>query len=89
MHGMGLMWGALVNKDHEYIQSTGSIKSLMDCFKESCQGANVLPYFVPAGGFMVTPLFDVDSAVIVDIGTRLSRALDNTLQSIANSHVNY
>jgi hypothetical protein len=44
----------------------------------------VLPYFVTAGGFMVmvTPLFDVEPAVVREIGARLTAALLSTMAEL-------
>lgn len=78
VQGQGLMWGALINRSHPLCVS---VSKVLHAFKKACSGHNVLPYFVPVGGFMVTPLFDVESSVIWEIGHRLSRA---TVQLMAD-----
>ena len=79
VQGIGLMWGALVNQNHPAVKGSDSTKQIMAIFKEQCTSVRVLPYFVPVGGFMITPLFDIDNISLHEIGTRLNRALQGTL----------
>ena len=52
-HGHGLMWGGqIVSRDADTIART------MSSLRASCASYGVLPYFVPSGGFMVTPPLD-------------------------------
>lgn len=86
VQGLGLMWGALVVASHPLFSQRAatepllSVQKVMDFFKEQCAICLVLPYFVPAGGFMITPLLDIDELVIATIDHRLCAALDCTLQ---------
>lgn len=71
-HGLGLMWGALVNRAHPL---ASDLPKLMTALKKACVEHEVLPYYVPAGGFMVTPLFDTDESVLRELGARLRAAV--------------
>jgi hypothetical protein len=51
--------------------------------KKACAEERVLPYFVPAGGFMVTPLYDSTEEQLTEIlGGRLRRAVENTCRDL-------
>lgn len=85
IHGLGLMWGALLNHN-EYNSRSGMppVKEFLKLFTENCNRQGVLPYFVPVGGFMVTPLFDVDISVIEQIGEKLVAAFQLTMEQIGS-----
>ena len=77
-HGQGLMWGGLFtyegkNQDEDFRQES------IAAFKRHCDDVGVLPYFVPAGGFMCTPVVDVDVGTIYEIGEKLEEALKRTM----------
>ena len=77
-HGQGLMWGVLFahNDPSVRAQATGALK-------KACAVEGVLPYFVPAGGCMVTPLYDCTRSELQDaIGVRLRRAVVSTCTSM-------
>jgi acetylornithine/succinyldiaminopimelate/putrescine aminotransferase len=92
VQGIGLMWGALVNTNYALFRravdprlpsdTMPAIQQAMTIFKEKCADHNILPYFVPVGGFMVTPLYDIDVSVINTIGDRLCAAVDSTLREL-------
>lgn len=65
-HGQGLMWGGLFVIDDADIR-----KNAMTLFKESCDAHGVLPYFVPVGGFMITPPLDVPGHELAEALRRL------------------
>lgn len=78
-HGQGLMWGCLFSKegqngDEEFRQKT------FECFQKHCNDVGVIPYFVPAGGFMVTPVVDIDVGTIYEIGEKLALAVERTME---------
>jgi len=52
-HGQGLMWGAVFSGSEEE-----RAKSCHE-FRRHCFSAGVWPYFVPIGGFQITPVLDV------------------------------
>jgi adenosylmethionine-8-amino-7-oxononanoate aminotransferase len=77
-HGQGLMWGCLFsktgqNEDEDYRDES------FECFKKHCADVGVIPYFVPAKGFMITPVVDIDVGTIYEIGEKLAEALDRTM----------
>jgi adenosylmethionine-8-amino-7-oxononanoate aminotransferase len=80
-HGQGLMWGCLwstagQNMDSEYRATSFNI------FKKHCDAVGVLPYYVPNGGFMVTPLLDVDVSILREMTGKFEEALVLTMQEI-------
>ena len=55
-----------------HIRSNPAARSLANLkFKKKCAAARVLPYYVPVGGFMLTPRYDDDvdelKAAVVDL----------------------
>jgi acetylornithine/succinyldiaminopimelate/putrescine aminotransferase len=84
VQGQGLMWGALLDRTHPLLGEggEGAAGRVMSSLRRACARTGVLPYFVPAGGFMVTPLFDVEPAVVREIGARLTAALLSTMAEL-------
>jgi adenosylmethionine-8-amino-7-oxononanoate aminotransferase len=88
MQGQGLMWGAYFtsfgqNNDPEFRRKT------IDVFKKHCNDLRILPYHVPCGGFMVTPVVDIDVGTAYEIGVRLEDAIKRTLVERAWEVVNF
>jgi len=54
-HGQGALWGGMF----AHVDPAARTKANLD-FKARCAEAKVLPYFVPIGGFMLTPRYDDD-----------------------------
>ena len=54
-HGQGAKWGGIFAHQDAAARSAANL-----VFKKRCAEKNVLPYFVPVGGFMLTPRYDVD-----------------------------
>ncbi|GMH59318.1 hypothetical protein TrST_g14309 [Triparma strigata] len=79
VNGQGLMWGMMLNKD-TCAKGNLDVSEVMESLKEECNKQDVLPYFVPVGGIMVTPLFDVDKGVLKDIGTKLALAIESVVK---------
>jgi len=52
-HGQGCLWGGLFAHNDPAERTKANLD-----FKERCEEARVLPYFVPVGGFMLTPRYD-------------------------------
>lgn len=80
-HGQGLMWGGLFtrtgqNKDDKFR------RRVISAFKQSCEEEGVIPYFVPVGGFMVSPVIDIDVGTIYEIGERLEKAIRKTMKIV-------
>jgi len=54
-HGQGCLWGGLFAHSDPKARTVANLD-----FKKRCGAAGVLPYFVPVGGFMLTPRYDDD-----------------------------
>ena len=54
-HGQGALWGGLFAHSDKEARTVANLD-----FKARCVEAKVLPYFVPVGGFMLTPRYDDD-----------------------------
>ena len=80
-HGQGLMWGGLFTNEGE-MSDSGYRARAFECFRKHCEEAGVLPYIVPAGGFMVTPMVDVDVGTIYEIGSRLEKVILGTMDEM-------
>lgn len=80
-HGQGLMWGALFSREGTLCRD-GYRKMAAKCLRTCCEEAGVLPYIVPAGGFMVTPVMDIDVETIQEIGKRLEQVVLETMRQI-------
>ena len=76
--GQGLMWGARLLLLDPGPGSEGRRARLMGGLRRACAACGVLPYFVP-GGFMVTPLLDVQAGAVREMGARLRAALSTAL----------
>lgn len=80
-HGQGLMWGALFSKEGKLCQ--GEYRNIAaTLLKKHCGEVGVLPYIVPAGGFMVTPVMDIDVGTVYEIGKRLEQVVIRTMRDI-------
>ena len=80
-HGQGLMWGGLFTKDGSNADPVFRNRVVV-AFKKHCATAGVLPYFVPVGGFMVSPVVDIDVGTIYEIGERLEEAIVATMDEV-------
>lgn len=79
--GQGLMWGGLVTRKGQ--NSDPAFRSkVVNTFKESCEKYGILPYFVPVGGFMVSPVIDIDVGTIYQIGELLEKAITMTKMAV-------
>ena len=58
-HGMGALWGGLFAHADPAARTAANLD-----FKKRCAEARVLPYFVPVGGFMLTPRYDDDPEIL-------------------------
>jgi len=54
-HGQGALWGGMFTNADPAARTEANLK-----FKKRCVDQRVLPYFVPVGGFMITPRYDDD-----------------------------
>jgi adenosylmethionine-8-amino-7-oxononanoate aminotransferase len=81
-HGQGLMWGGIIAttglcSDAEYRTK------VVQAFKKDCYAALIVPYHVPIGGFMITPVIDIDVGAVSDLGARLEQAVLQTMEDVA------
>lgn len=80
-HGQGLMWGGVVT--HEGQCSDQAFRShVVKVFKDHCDSVGVVPYHVPVGGFMISPVIDIDVGTIYEIGERLEEAVKLTIADV-------
>mmetsp|Transcript_469 Transcript_469/g.1075 ORF Transcript_469/g.1075 Transcript_469/m.1075 type:complete len:520 (+) Transcript_469:867-2426(+) len=80
-HGQGLMWGGLFTQEGKMKDPAYKSRAIK-CFRKHCEQVGVLPYIVPAGGFMVTPVVDIDVGTVYEIGERMEKVLDLTMQEM-------
>jgi adenosylmethionine-8-amino-7-oxononanoate aminotransferase len=80
-HGQGLMWGAIFSRTGRN-ESAEYRANVVKAFKKHCDELNILPYYVPVGGFMVSPVIDIDVGTIYEIGERLEQAVTRTMQEV-------
>ncbi len=79
--GQGLMWGALVSRKGIHKDNTVRAKTIA-CLKKNLELEGVVPYFVPVGGFMVSPVIDIDVGTLYTIAERLEKALLATVDEV-------
>jgi len=81
-HGQGLMWGGVITyegqcRDEDYRNN------VVQSFKKHCEDMCIIPYFVPVGGFMVSPVIDIDVGTIYEIGERLEAVIKRVVEEVA------
>ena len=86
-HGQGLMWGCLFTVDAARCAGGAAARpeikaGAMAAFKRQCKQHRVWPYFVPVGGFMVTPVMDVSEADWREAMRRLVRCVEATVEEM-------
>ena len=79
--GQGLMWGALVSRQGMHSDETARNETV-NCLKKNLEELDVLPYFVPVGGFMVSPVVDIDVGTLYKIAERMEKALIQTVKEV-------
>ena len=80
-HGQGLMWGGVFTHDGQ-CDDTAYRARVIKVFKKHCDQVGILPYHVPNGGFMVSPVVDIDVGTIYTMGERLEEALRRTIAQV-------
>jgi adenosylmethionine-8-amino-7-oxononanoate aminotransferase len=80
-HGKGLLWGGVFSREGQN-QDESFRQRAIAVFKKYCEQVGVLPYHVPIGGFMVTPVIDIDVGSIYEIGERLEEAVRKTMAEV-------
>jgi len=71
--GQGLMWGGVFSGSQEERARANQE------FRAQCLSAGVWPYFVPVGGFQITPVLDVKEEDLREGLRRLSECISRTL----------
>jgi adenosylmethionine-8-amino-7-oxononanoate aminotransferase len=80
-HGQGLMWGGIFTYDGQNSDPVFREK-VVAAFKKHCDEEGVLPYFIPVGGMMISPVIDVDADTIHAMGKRLEEAIKKTMATV-------
>jgi adenosylmethionine-8-amino-7-oxononanoate aminotransferase len=80
-NGQGLMWGGVFTRDG-LCEDESFRKNLVATFKKNCDEVGVIPYHVPIGGFMVSPVIDIDVGTIYEMGETLERAITMTMKDV-------
>lgn len=80
-HGQGLLWGCLFTRNG--INSDDKIRNkTINCFKRHCEDVGILPYYVPVGGFTISPVIDINMETAYEIGAKLEEALKRTIEEV-------
>ena len=81
--GQGLTWGALVSR--KGIHKDDSVReNTISYLRKNLEQVEVLPYFVPVGGFMVSPVIDhIDVGTLYDIAEKMEEALLLTIREVS------
>ena len=81
-HGQGLMWGGVFTRDGQCADPAYRAR-VVHTFQAKCHEAGILPYHVPNGGFMISPVIDIDVGTLYTMGERLEQALRATIAQVA------
>jgi len=76
--GLGLMWGGLFCDEDESRRTVAA-----EAFKSACEQGGVWPYFVPAGGFMITPPMDVEEGDLREGLRKLAECVEKAQAVVA------
>lgn len=80
-HGQGLMWGGIFSRKGQ-CKNADFRANLVKAFKKHCDELGLLPYHVPLGGFMLSPVLDVDVGTIYKLGELLEQAIIRTRDEV-------
>jgi len=80
-HGQGLMWGGIITHEGQCRDETYR-NNVVKAFKKHCDEVCIIPYHVPVGGFMVSPVIDIDVGTIYEIGERLEEVIKRTMKEM-------
>jgi adenosylmethionine-8-amino-7-oxononanoate aminotransferase len=80
-HGQGLMWGGLFRRNN-MLSDPKFRNSAIQVFQKHCNTVGILPYHVPCGGFMLSPVLDINVDTIYEIGERLKQAVILTKEEV-------
>merc|ERR1712032_1107027 len=74
--GQGLMWGGLFDGNQDERTRANQV------FRAECLKAGVWPYFVPLGGFQLTPVLDVKEEDLRGALKRLRECVGRTREQV-------
>ena len=80
-NGQGLMWGGVFSREGQ-CQDELFRQNVIACFKKNCNEYGLIPYYVPVGGFMVSPVIDIDVGTIYEIGERFEKVITSTMTEV-------
>jgi adenosylmethionine-8-amino-7-oxononanoate aminotransferase len=80
-NGQGLMWGGVFSREGQCADDAFR-QNVICTFKEQCNAHGLVPYFVPVGGFMMSPVFDIDVGTIYEIGQRFEQVLTSVMTQV-------
>jgi len=80
-NGQGLMWGGVFSREGQCADQAFR-QNVIRVFKEQCIANGMVPYFVPVGGFMMSPVFDIDVGTIYEIGQRFEQILTSVMAQV-------
>ena len=80
-HGQGLLWGCLFSREGP-LSDVSVRNNAIKVFRKHCEQVGVIPYIVPAGGFMVTPVVDIDVGTVYEIGEKLATVVQLTMNEM-------
>jgi len=80
-HGQGLMWGGVITHEGQ-CRDQDYRNNVVTSFKKHCEDMCIIPYFVPVGGFMVSPVIDIDVGTIYEIGERLEVVIKRVMKEM-------
>ena len=80
-HGQGLMWGGIITYEGQCREDEYRNR-VVQSFKKHCEDLCIIPYFVPVGGFMVSPVIDIDVGTVHEIGERLEEVVKRVVNDV-------
>jgi adenosylmethionine-8-amino-7-oxononanoate aminotransferase len=80
-HGQGLLWGCVVSSQGPLADASVR-KQAIQILRKHCDAVGVLPYFVPVGGFMITPVFDIEVETLHEMGEKLVQVMERTMEEM-------
>lgn len=85
-HGQGLMWGGIITHQGQ-CRDVAFRNKVVQVFKKYCNENCIIPYHVPVGGFMVSPVIDICVGTVYEIGERLEKVITSTMEEVGWSMV--
>lgn len=79
-HGQGALWGGMFAHADPAARTAANLD-----FKRRCAEARVLPYFVPVGGFMLTPRYDDDPSELAAAVKDMAQCALETVREMGGS----